>query len=104
MQTIVYGLCSVITNNQPMGGYKQSYLTVASGTHDNANRLGDAALLADDAAHIGLGHLEVVDNSADVYKRQDLELAGGRGVGPQLGPQPGSLRQGRQPDADGLGL
>ena len=23
MQTIVYGLCSVITNNQPMGGYKQ---------------------------------------------------------------------------------
>ena len=32
MQTIVYGLCSVITNNQPMGGYKQSYLTVASGT------------------------------------------------------------------------
>ena len=39
-------------------------LTDGSGTHDNANRLGDAALLADDAAHIGLGHLEVVDNSA----------------------------------------
>ena len=32
MQTIVYGLCSVITNNQPKGGYQQSYLTVASGT------------------------------------------------------------------------
>ena len=32
MQTIVYGLCSVIPNNKRMGGYKQSYLTVASGT------------------------------------------------------------------------
>src|SRR5574344_1995975 len=31
MQTIVYGLCSVITNNQPLGGYKKSYLNVASG-------------------------------------------------------------------------
>ena len=31
MQTIVYGLCSLITNNQPMGGYKKSYLNVASG-------------------------------------------------------------------------
>ena len=31
MQTVVYGLCSVITNNQPMGGYKESYLKVASG-------------------------------------------------------------------------
>lgn len=31
MQTIVYGLCSVVTNNQPMGGYKESYLSVASG-------------------------------------------------------------------------
>lgn len=31
MQTIVYGLCSVITDNQPMGGFKQSYLKVASG-------------------------------------------------------------------------
>ena len=31
MQTIIYGLCSLITNNQPMGGYKTSYLTVASG-------------------------------------------------------------------------
>lgn len=31
MQTIVYGLCSVITNNQPMGGYKETYLSVASG-------------------------------------------------------------------------
>lgn len=32
MQTIVYGLCSVITNNQPMGGYKQSYTNVANGS------------------------------------------------------------------------
>ena len=31
MQTVVYGLCSVITNNQPMGGYKKSYLDVANG-------------------------------------------------------------------------
>ena len=31
MQTVVYGLCSVITNNQPMGGYKDSYLNVANG-------------------------------------------------------------------------
>ena len=32
MQTSVYGLCSVITNNQPMGGYKESYLLVAKGS------------------------------------------------------------------------
>ena len=32
MQLIVYGICSVVTGNQPMGGYKQSYLKVASGT------------------------------------------------------------------------
>ncbi len=32
MQTIIYGLCSLITNNQPMGGYKSSYLKVASGS------------------------------------------------------------------------
>ena len=31
-QTIIYGLCSVITNNQPMGGYKESYLLVAKGS------------------------------------------------------------------------
>lgn len=31
MQTIVYGLCSIITGNQPMGGYKDSYRGVASG-------------------------------------------------------------------------
>ena len=31
MQTIVYGLCSVITKNQPMGGYKDSYTKVANG-------------------------------------------------------------------------
>ncbi len=32
MQTIIYGLCSLITDNQPMGGYKKSYLKVASGS------------------------------------------------------------------------
>lgn len=32
MQTIVYGLCSVLTNNQPMGGYKESYSKVATGS------------------------------------------------------------------------
>ena len=32
MQTIVYGLCSVITDNQPMGGYKASYSAVANGS------------------------------------------------------------------------
>lgn len=32
MQLIVYGICSVTTGNQPMGGYKKSYLGVASGT------------------------------------------------------------------------
>ena len=32
MQLIVYGICSVTTGNQPMGGYKDSYLKVASGT------------------------------------------------------------------------
>lgn len=31
MQTVVYGLCSLVTDNQPMGGYKPSYLKVASG-------------------------------------------------------------------------
>lgn len=31
MQTIVYGLCSIITGNQPMGGYKDTYRGVASG-------------------------------------------------------------------------
>ena len=31
MQTIVYGFCQIITNNQPMGGFKQSYLKVGSG-------------------------------------------------------------------------
>ena len=32
MQTIVYGLCSVITDNQPMGGFKSSYSRVALGS------------------------------------------------------------------------
>lgn len=31
MQTIVYGACQIITNNQPLGGFKQSYLKLASG-------------------------------------------------------------------------
>ncbi len=31
MQTIVYGTCSVITNNQPLGGFKSSYSKVATG-------------------------------------------------------------------------
>ena len=48
MQTIVYGMCSVITNNQPMGGYKKSYLTVASGT------LGPIPFLALFALAVGL--------------------------------------------------
>ena len=32
MQTIVYGLCSVIPGNQPMGGFKSSYSRVALGS------------------------------------------------------------------------
>ena len=32
MQTIVYGLCSVITNKQPLGGFKQSYSQIAFGS------------------------------------------------------------------------
>ena len=32
MQLVVYGICSISTGNQPMGGYKKSYLGVASGT------------------------------------------------------------------------
>ncbi|MDE6281371.1 MAG: beta-methylgalactoside transporter [Oscillospiraceae bacterium] len=32
MQLVVYGICSVTTGNQPMGGYKESYRKVASGT------------------------------------------------------------------------
>ncbi|MDO5563786.1 MAG: beta-methylgalactoside transporter [Eubacteriales bacterium] len=31
MQTIIYGICQIITNNQPMGGFKTSYLRLASG-------------------------------------------------------------------------
>ena len=29
MQTIVYGACQIITNNQPLGGFKESYSDVA---------------------------------------------------------------------------
>ena len=32
MQTIVYGACQIITNNQPMGGFKSSYSNVALGS------------------------------------------------------------------------
>ncbi len=31
MQTAVYGLCQIITQNQPMGSFKESYLNVAKG-------------------------------------------------------------------------
>ncbi len=31
MQTAVYGLCQIITKNQPIGGLKKSYTSVASG-------------------------------------------------------------------------
>ena len=48
MQTIVYGLCSVITNNQPLGGYKSSYSQVANGS------IGPIPYLAIFAVVIGL--------------------------------------------------
>jgi len=32
MQTVVYGLCSVVTGNQPLGGYKDSYSQIALGS------------------------------------------------------------------------
>ena len=35
MQTIVYGACQIITNNQPMGGFKSSYSNVALGSVAN---------------------------------------------------------------------
>ncbi len=31
MQTLVYGACQIITGNQPIGGFKQSYRDLASG-------------------------------------------------------------------------
>ena len=31
MQTIVYGACQIITGNQPIGGFKESYRALASG-------------------------------------------------------------------------
>ena len=48
MQTIVYGLCSVITDNQPMGGFKSSYSRVALGS------LGPTPCLAIFAIIVGL--------------------------------------------------
>ena len=39
-------------------------LADSSGTHNNADCLCDTSLLADDAAHIGLSHFEVIDGSA----------------------------------------
>ena len=38
----------------------------SSGTHNDADRLGDTSLLADDAAHILLGNVEVIDYGAVV--------------------------------------
>ncbi len=31
MQTLVYGICQIITGNQPIGGFKESYRALASG-------------------------------------------------------------------------
>ncbi len=31
MQTLVYGVCQIITGNQPIGGFKESYRALASG-------------------------------------------------------------------------
>ena len=63
MQTIVYGLCSVITNNQPMGGYKQSYLTVASGT------LGPIPFLAIFALIVGIFFWFLYNKTRQVHVR-----------------------------------
>ena len=35
MQTLVYGTCQIITGNQPIGGFKQSYRDLASGNFFN---------------------------------------------------------------------
>src|SRR5699024_6689788 len=39
-------------------------LADGGGAHYNANRLGNAALFADDAAHIAFSHTEVIDDGA----------------------------------------
>lgn len=48
MQTIVYGLCSVVTGNDPLGGFKSSYSQVALGS------LGPIPYLAIFAIVVGL--------------------------------------------------
>ena len=48
MQTIVYGLCSVVTGNDPLGGFKPSYSKVALGA------LGPIPYLAIFAVIVGL--------------------------------------------------
>ena len=48
MQTIVYGLCSVVTGNDPLGGFKSSYSQVALGS------LGRVPYLAIFAILVGL--------------------------------------------------
>jgi len=48
MQTIVYGLCQIITKNQPLGGYKESYRDVAK------NSLGPVPILVVFAIVIGI--------------------------------------------------
>lgn len=45
MQTIVYGICSVLTDNQPMGGYKEGYTSVANGSFGPVPYLAIIALL-----------------------------------------------------------
>ncbi len=39
MQTLVYGICQIITGNQPIGGFKESYRALASGNFLNDRRL-----------------------------------------------------------------
>ena len=45
MQTIVYGLCSVITGNQPMGGFKSSYSNVQERCRPHMCRQGGIYLI-----------------------------------------------------------
>ena len=39
MQTLVYGACQIITGNQPIGGFKESYRALASGNFFNERLL-----------------------------------------------------------------
>src|SRR5699024_9378080 len=49
-------------------------LADGGGAHDDADRLGDAALFADHTAHIALGHAEVVDDGAVLTGGVDRHL------------------------------